>query len=527
MVPDQPEREGRLHDQLLELESIRSAGLLTAAEHKSKREAVISRWEESLRQREVIETTLAENKAKTQQLLHALRATVKHGSDLLSKKQMAGVRQAYLELTGLSSVVAASRPTGEPSGTKRRAEDALEDATNKTIPITVRALEKMIRFATAHAKLKLHTEVTQEDVEIAFDLMQYALYANSKDKYDESDRQRKRQRTGGRSALDIDRETLGSLPDKPLDDLEDSGAPAPAPVTPDEVPPAPTEEEEPQEPEEEARRREWEAAKGIAAVAPVRREPLPQKRGRPGRKNGSSLYRGVTFCKHRGKWVAQVRIKDKHYYLGGYKEEEMAAKAFDKAVIKFRGKDAETNFPPEEYAEEMREMPGSVEDFICELKRKAEEDKPKPTKNGFLLFYDHVRDRVKEDLTADLAEGKKLTTQATLSAIAALWREQDKETKDEWQARAKELRAAVDQTPERAAVEVGPSTSRDAKAAGADGPGPSKRPRHEGEGEAITRELVEVHRHVTHAEYYARVADLYHSNKNAAGYENVQLKLES
>ena len=144
---------------------------------------------------------------------------MKHGSDLLSKKQMAGVRQAYLELTGLSSVVAASRPTGEPGGTKRRAEDALEDATNKTIPITVRVLEKMIRFATAHAKLKLHTEVTQEDVEIAFDLMQYALYANSKDKYDESDRQRKRQRTGGRSALDIDRETLGSLPDKPLDDL--------------------------------------------------------------------------------------------------------------------------------------------------------------------------------------------------------------------------------------------------------------------------------------------------------------------
>ena len=92
---------------------------------------------------------------------------------------MAGVRQAYLELTGLSSAVAASRPTGEPSGTKRRAEDA----------------------------------------------------------------------------LDIDRETLGSLPDEPLDDLEDSGAPAPGPVTPDEVPPAPTEEEEPQEPEEKARRR--------------------------------------------------------------------------------------------------------------------------------------------------------------------------------------------------------------------------------------------------------------------------------
>ncbi|WZN65475.1 hypothetical protein HKI87_12g70340 [Chloropicon roscoffensis] len=207
MVPDRPEREGRLHDQLLELESIRSAGLLTAAEHKSKREAVISRWEESqariLRQREVIETTLAEKKAKTQQLLHALRATVKHGSDLLSKKQMAGVRQAYLELTGLSSLPSAvpklrdlcarcvaenfvpRRGRAGPSGAKRRAEDA----------------------------------------------------------------------------LDIDRETWGSfsLPDQPLDDLlvqedrhpdhlEDRGAPAPA--TPGEVSPAPADDEEPQEPEE-------------------------------------------------------------------------------------------------------------------------------------------------------------------------------------------------------------------------------------------------------------------------------------
>ena len=290
MVPDQPEREGRLHDQLLELESIRSAGLLSAAEHKSKREAVISRWEESQAR---LETTLAENKA----LLHALRATLKHGSDLLSKKQMAGVRQAYLDLTGLSSLPSAVPKLSRegPSGTKRRAED-------------------------------------------------------------------------------IDQETSGSLPDEPLDDLEDSGAPALAPVTPDEVPPAPTEEEEPQEPEEMARRREWEAAKGIAAVAPVRREPLPQKRDRSGRENGSSVYRGVSFFKQTGKWVARVTTMDKHHYLGGYNDKEMAAKAFDKAVIKIRGKDAETNFPPEEYAEEMRARGASemsVEEFIAQLRSDA------------------------------------------------------------------------------------------------------------------------------------------------------------
>ena len=164
-----------------------------------------------------------------------------------------------------------------------------------------------------------------------------------------------------------------SLPDKPLDDLEDSRAPAPAPVTPDEVPPAPTEEEEPQEPEEKARRREWEAAKGIAAVAPVRREPLPQKRGRSGPK---SLYRGVSFYRPTGCWLAQVSSKGKRLFLGNYKleDEEMAAKAFDKAAIKIRGKDADTNFPVEEYAEEMRARGASemsVEEFIAQLRSDA------------------------------------------------------------------------------------------------------------------------------------------------------------
>ena len=240
MVPDRPEREGRLHAQLLELESIRSAGLLSAAEHKSKREAVISRWEESLRKREELETTLDENKAKTQQLLHALRATVKHGSDLLSKKQMAGVRQAYLELTGLSSL---------PSAVPKLRDLCARFVAENFVPRRGRA-------GPSGAKRR------EED------------------------------------ALDNDRETWGSwsLPGEPLDDLEDRGAPTPAPVTPDEVPPAPTEEEEPQEPEEKARRREWEAAKGIAAVAGVRRRAgIVPKRPRRERKAPPNPYVPVDF----------------------------------------------------------------------------------------------------------------------------------------------------------------------------------------------------------------------------------------
>ena len=69
------------------------------------------------------------------------------------------------------------------------------------------------------------------------------------------------------------------------------------------------------------------------------------------------------------------------------------------------------------------------------------EDKPKRAKTGYLLFADHVRDQVKEDLMAALAEGDKLTGKAVVSAIAALWSEQDKPTKEEWQGRAKALAA--------------------------------------------------------------------------------------
>ena len=217
------------------------------------------------------------------------------------------------------------------------------------------------------------------------------------------------------------------------------------------------------------------------AGAPVRREPLSQKRGSSGPR---SQYLGVTFNKQARMWQVRTNIEGKRHRLGHYENEVMAAKVYDKAVIKIRGEKAKTNFEAKDYDEEMRsasEM--SKEEFIAqlrseakrqnelrseakrqnELRRKAKEDKPKQAKNGYQLFADHVRDRVKEDLTADLAEGEKLDGNALTCAIAALWREQDKETKEEWQARAKELRAAVDQRPERT-VSVVPGGEADGQA---------------------------------------------------------------
>ena len=136
----------------------------------------------------------------------------------------------------------------------------------------------------------------------------------------------------------------------------------------------------------------------LASSKVRRREPLPQKRGRRGPLSRSSVYRGVTFYRRTSRWEAHVwtngkqqylgvtfnkqarmwqvrtNIEGKRHRLGHYENEVMAAKVYDKAVIKIRGKDADTNFPAEEYAEEMREMRASevsVGEFICLLRSEA------------------------------------------------------------------------------------------------------------------------------------------------------------
>ena len=151
------------------------------------------------------------------------------------------------------------------------------------------------------------------------------------------------------------------------------------------------------------------------AKADIARERSERERAE---RAARAARRGVTFHKRTGTWQVRVKIKGERHSLGYYNDEEMAAKAYDKAVIKFRGQtllDADTNFPAEEYAEEMRLRGASeisVEKFILQLrseakrqnKLKAKEDKPKRAKTGYQLFCEHVRDRVKEGLTANTEE---------------------------------------------------------------------------------------------------------------------------
>ena len=67
------------------------------------------------------------------------------------------------------------------------------------------------------------------------------------------------------------------------------------------------------------------------------------------------------------------------------------------------------------------------------------ESKPKRAKTGYLLYGDEVRDEVRADLESKLKDGEKLKPQDVVKAIAARWKDEDQEVRDDWNQTAKDL----------------------------------------------------------------------------------------
>jgi len=62
-------------------------------------------------------------------------------------------------------------------------------------------------------------------------------------------------------------------------------------------------------------------------------------------KESSSKYKGVTWKKENKKWLAQINFKGDYIFLGYFKDERKAAKAYDEAAKKYYSEFACLNFP--------------------------------------------------------------------------------------------------------------------------------------------------------------------------------------
>ncbi|XP_026425827.1 floral homeotic protein APETALA 2-like isoform X1 [Papaver somniferum] len=101
-------------------------------------------------------------------------------------------------------------------------------------------------------------------------------------------------------------------------------------------------------------------------------QPQPVKKSRRGPRSRSSQYRGVTFYRRTGRWESHIWDCGKQVYLGGFDTAHAAARAYDRAAIKFRGVEADINFNLSDYDDDLKQMKNlTKEEFVHILRRQS------------------------------------------------------------------------------------------------------------------------------------------------------------
>ena len=74
--------------------------------------------------------------------------------------------------------------------------------------------------------------------------------------------------------------------------------------------------------------------------------------------NATSCFRGVHFSTQLHKWIAKICVNGKRIWLGVFDNEIDAARAYDRAALKYFGEFARLNFPREDYVNEIQSTNG-------------------------------------------------------------------------------------------------------------------------------------------------------------------------